>query len=45
MEKLMKVIILDKSNELIESIARGSEPTVRCNPRIQRWALTLRKVS
>ena len=44
MENLMKVIILDKSNELIESIARlmlpplGSniefgEPTVRCNPK------------
>ncbi len=59
MENLMKVIILDKSNEIIESIARlmlrplGSniefgEPTVRCNPHIQRWArwsLTLRKVS
>jgi len=59
MENLMKVIILDKSNKIIESIARlmlrplGSniefgEPTVRCNPHIQRWArwsLTLRKVS
>ena len=55
----MKLRILDKSNESIISIARlmlrplGSniefgEPTVRCNPHIQRWArwsLTLRKVS
>jgi hypothetical protein len=59
MEQFMKSKILDKSNELIKSIARlmlrplGSniefgEPTVRCNPHIQRWArwsLTLRKVS
>jgi hypothetical protein len=27
----MKLRILDKSNESIISIARGSEPTVRCN--------------
>ncbi len=48
MEQFMKSKILDKSNELIKSIARGSEPTVRCNPHTQRWArwsLTLRKVS
>ena len=31
-ESLMKLRILDKSNESIISIARGSEPTVRCNP-------------
>ena len=48
MENLMKVTIFYKYNKFIESIARGSEPTVRCNPHIQRWArwsLTLRKVS
>ena len=32
METLMKLRILDKSNESIISIARGSEPTVRCSP-------------
>ncbi len=33
MELLTKLRILDKSNELIKSIARGSEPTVRCSPK------------
>ncbi len=32
MEFLMGIRILDKSNKAMKLTARGSEPTVRCNP-------------
>ena len=39
-----KLRILENANELINSIARGSEPTARCKPPVDA-GLTLRKVS
>lgn len=32
MKQFNELRILDKFNKVIESIARGNEPTVRCDP-------------